>query len=98
MGSFLFGLAVIPAAAAVVLIGAYVRVFVRRRIERLHMLNPQRRAGLAARLFAARRAYYVGGTTVAVALFIGHDYAVAQRARGVLLDEFVPLGEEGATS
>lgn len=94
MTDFLIGLAVIPAIAAAVTAIVATRWFVIHRIQRLKSANPHRRAALAARMFASRRAYVWWTRRVAVSVSLGVDWPQRDQAEAVLLDEFV--GAQGA--
>ena len=91
---FLLGLATIPVLAVVVLVVLMVRRFVVYRIQRLKGAHPRRRAALAARLFASKRAWMWNSQRFAVAVTVGVDLTVGDQAEAVLLDEFVPAKPE----
>lgn len=92
---YLLGLLTLPGIALVV--GAFfaIRNLIVYRIQRMNAVGPHLRAKVAARLFATRRAYYLSGRNAAVVVVIGRDRDICARAEAVLLDEFVPLDDDG---
>jgi hypothetical protein len=92
--NFLLGTAVFPALALLAGTVVLVRWLVRERILRLKPANPTRRAAVAARMFASKRAYTFLGRSLGVAVTIGHHHPVQHQAEAALLDEFVPMPEE----
>lgn len=96
MADYLIGLATIPAIATVAGLVAALRSFIIYRIQRLNPddANPRPRAALAARLFAAPRAYVWANRRFAIAFTLGAHWPTQDQAEAVLLDEFAPTRGE----
>lgn len=97
-GDFWFGLAIFPALVSLAGLVIALRWFAIYRIQRLARANPQRRAALAARIYASHRAYIWAGRHASVAVTLGHYWPTQDRAEAVLLDEFVPIDGDGTTT
>lgn len=99
MKDYLLGLGTIPTIGVVVMAATLGFDTVMRKIERLKPNNIGRRARIAGRLFASRRAWVFGrhGSHFTIAFLAGTDWTVEDRARDTLLDEFDPQPEPTAT-
>lgn len=91
--SFLFGLAIVPAVAALWYLAWRLRNFIVRVVERPEPAQAAVRAALAARVYASRRVIVARFPHIVIAVTTGHTHHLHQRARMALDKEFPPMRE-----
>ncbi len=92
--SFLIGLLTLPAAAAAGLLLHLAYQAITCRIQLLDPANPHRRAKVAGRMFACKRAWVLTLRRTTIAVAVGNDHLTAQPAYALLMDHFHPATEE----